>query len=116
MLLTYPRLKARRLFCEFSRVIGMDNQLSDVPPGADHHDLLNLQNNRMKSIAFERHFYEIRPCISPCGPSFRCLKLLPTILSGYSFFAVEKRVTGSKGLESKTGKDASKRQRMLLWN
>jgi hypothetical protein len=34
----------------------MDSQLSDVPPGADHHDLLNLQNNRMKSIALERLF------------------------------------------------------------
>jgi hypothetical protein len=34
----------------------MDSQLSDVPPGADHHDLLNLQNNRMKSIALERPF------------------------------------------------------------
>jgi hypothetical protein len=56
MLLTYPRLNARRLFCEFSRVIGMDSQLSDVPPGADHHDLLNLQNYRMKSIALERPF------------------------------------------------------------
>ena len=28
MLLTYPRLKARRLFCEFSRVIGMGSQLN----------------------------------------------------------------------------------------
>jgi hypothetical protein len=54
MLLIYPRLKARRLFCELSRVIGMDSQLSDVPPGADHRDLLNSQNNRMKSIAVER--------------------------------------------------------------
>ena len=42
MLLTYPRLKARRLFCEFSRGIGMDSQLSDVPPEADHHNLINL--------------------------------------------------------------------------
>jgi hypothetical protein len=56
MLLIYPRLKARRLFCELSRVIGMDSQLSDVPPGADHRDLLNSQNNRMKSIAVERLF------------------------------------------------------------
>ena len=56
MLLTYPRLNARRLFCKFSRVIGMDRQLSDVPPGADHHDLLNLQNYRMKSIVLERPF------------------------------------------------------------
>jgi hypothetical protein len=85
MLLIYPRLNARRLFCEFSGVIGMDSQLSDVPPGADHRDLLNSQNNRMKSIALERRF------------------------SGYSFFAVEKRVTGSKGFESKTDKDVSKR-------
>jgi hypothetical protein len=57
MFLTYPRLKARRLFCELSRVIGMDSQLSDVPPGADHRDLLNSQNNRMKSIAFDGLFY-----------------------------------------------------------
>jgi hypothetical protein len=56
ILLTFPRLKARRLFCEFSGVIGMDSQLSDVPLGADHRDLLNSQNNRMKSIALERHF------------------------------------------------------------
>ena len=70
MLLTYPRLNARRLFCEFSRVIGMDSQLSDVPPGADHRDLLNSQNNRMKSIAFER------------------------LLFGYFFLAVEEKVTG----------------------
>jgi hypothetical protein len=34
----------------------MDSQLSDVPPGADHRDLLNSQNNRMKSIAVERLF------------------------------------------------------------
>ena len=51
--------------------------------------MLNSQNNWMKSIALERHF------------------------SVYSFFAVEKRVTGSKGFESKTGKEASKRQRIL---
>jgi hypothetical protein len=42
----------------------------------------------MKSIAIERRF------------------------SGYSFLAVEKRVTGSKGFGSKTGKEASKRKRM----
>ncbi|GAC20699.1 hypothetical protein GARC_3745 [Paraglaciecola arctica BSs20135] len=70
MLLIYPRLKARRLFCEFSGVIGRDSQLSDVPPGADHRDLLNSQNNRMKSIALERRF------------------------SGYSFFAVDQKFNG----------------------
>jgi len=30
-------------------------------------------------------------------------------LFGYFFFAVEEKVTGSKGFESKTGKEASKR-------
>jgi hypothetical protein len=54
-------------------------------PGASASDLLNLQNNRMKSIALER------------------------LLFGYFFLAVEEKVTGSKGFESKTGMDASKR-------
>jgi hypothetical protein len=58
-------------------------------PGASASDLLNLQNNRMKSIALER------------------------LLFGYFFLAVEEKVTGSKGFESKTGMDASKRWRML---
>jgi hypothetical protein len=44
---------------------------------ASANDLLNSQNNRMKSIALERRF------------------------SGYSFFTEEKRVTGLKGFESK---------------
>ena len=69
MLLTYPRLNARRLFCKFSRVIGMDSQLSDVPPGADHHDLLNLQNYRMKSIALERPFL---PTFFGCSKKVGC--------------------------------------------
>jgi hypothetical protein len=46
-------------------------------PGASASDLLNLQNNRMKSIALER------------------------LLFGYFFLAVEEKVTGSKGFESK---------------
>ena len=69
----------------------MDRRLSGAPSGTAQRDLQNRINYWMKSIALERHF------------------------SGYSFFAVEKRVTGSKGLESKTGKEASKRQRMHLW-
>ncbi|GAC21638.1 hypothetical protein GARC_4697 [Paraglaciecola arctica BSs20135] len=36
--------------------------------------------------------------------------------SGYSFFAAEKRVTGSKGFESKTGMDASKRSACTFGN
>jgi hypothetical protein len=40
----------------------------------------------------------------------RCVERL---LFGYFFLAVEEKVTGSKGFESKTGKDASKRKRML---
>jgi hypothetical protein len=67
----------------------MDRRLSDAPSGTAQRDLLNWSNSWMKSVALERHF------------------------SGYSFFAVEKRVTGSKGFESKTGKEASKRQRMF---
>jgi hypothetical protein len=51
---------------------------------------LNLQNNRMKSIALERLF------------------------SGDFFLAAAKKVTGLKGFKSKTGMEASKRQRMLL--
>ena len=47
---------------------------------------LNLQDNWMKNISGERHF-------------------LVTL-----FFAAEKRVTGSKGFESKTRKDAGARQ------
>jgi hypothetical protein len=54
-------------------------------PGSSANDLLNSQNNRMKSIALERLF------------------------SGFFFLAAAKRVTGSKGFESKTGKEASKR-------
>jgi hypothetical protein len=34
---------------------------------------------------------------------------LERLLFGYFFLAVEEKVTGSKGFESKTGKDASKR-------
>jgi hypothetical protein len=58
-------------------------------PGASANDLLNLPNNWMKSIALER------------------------LLFGYFFLAVEEKVTGSKGFESKTGKEASKHKRML---
>jgi hypothetical protein len=58
-------------------------------PGASANDLLNLPDNWMKSIVLERRF------------------------SGYSFFAAEKRLTGSKGFESKTGKDTSKRSACL---
>jgi hypothetical protein len=50
MLLILPRLNARRLFCEFSRAIGMDSQLSFSPSGTAKNDLLNSQNNGMKSI------------------------------------------------------------------
>jgi hypothetical protein len=46
-------------------------------PGASANDLLNLHNNWKKSIAFER------------------------LLFGYFFLAVEEKVTGSKGFESK---------------
>jgi len=46
-------------------------------PGANCDGLLNSQNNRMKSVALERLF------------------------SGYSFLAAAKKVTGSKGFESK---------------
>jgi len=49
-------------------------------PGASANDLLNSQNNRIKSIALEQLF------------------------SGYSFLAAAKRVTGSKGFESKTAR------------
>jgi hypothetical protein len=38
---------------------------------------------------------------------------LERLLFGYFFLAVEEKVTGSKGFESKTGKEASKHKRML---
>ena len=47
-------------------------------PGASANDLLNLPNNWKKSIVIER------------------------LLFGYFFLAVEEKVTGSKGFESKT--------------
>jgi hypothetical protein len=70
MLLTYPRLKARRLFCELSRSFAI------APYKLSYW---------IKSIAIE------------------------LLLFGYFFLAVEEKVTGLKGFESKTGKDASKR-------
>jgi hypothetical protein len=36
------------------------------------------------------------------------------LLFGYFFLAVEEKVTGSKGFESKTGKEASKRSACLV--
>ncbi|WP_039990326.1 hypothetical protein [Paraglaciecola arctica] len=66
--------------------------MSGAPSGTAQRDLQNGINYWMKSFALERRF------------------------SGYSFFAAEKRVTGSKGFESKTGMDASKRSACTFGN
>jgi hypothetical protein len=40
--------------------------------------------------------------------------VIERLLFGYFFLAVEEKVTGSKGFESKTGKEASKRSACLV--
>ncbi len=58
-----------------------------------------------KRICLERGILQSTSCTLPYGQSCRCSKWFPTILSGYSFLAVEERVSSSKGFELKTACD-----------